>query len=290
VSLWYCKKCDQISNMMICSCGTGGERVTDFSPVNKKDIDMSMWTCGTCNMVSNTKVCENMTEVQVNPSSTGIFITLEGGECCGKGTQIKLLAESLREAYPDKEVIEIFDPGSTYMGQEIRRLVKNVGGDDAPTTFCELFLFSAARVQMVDKLIRPNLEKGNIVISDRFIDSTTIYQGRMNKNSMEKIEKINEVIDCYPDLTFILDIDEETFMKRMESRKGDKFDRYDTKGIEFHRNVYQEYRDLYEEEKDKRALHLVKSKDTPEEVNKVLFNIASLHIDVATDYQTWTEA
>ena len=276
MSLWYCKKCDKTTNEMVCSkCGNGNERV-EFCPRDTSQLQ----TITTTNAKSLVKVFHNK----------GIFITLEGGECCGKGTQIKLLAESLREAYPDKEVIEIFDPGSTYMGQEIRRLVKNVGGDDAPTTFCELFLFSAARVQMVDKLIKPNLEKGNIVISDRFIDSTTIYQGRMNKNSMEKINKINEVIDCYPDLTFILDISEEVFMKRMENRKDQKFDRYDTKGIEFHRKVYEEYRNLHYEECDNRALHLINSEGSPEDVNKVLFNLASLHIDVATEYQTWTSA
>jgi dTMP kinase len=213
----------------------------------------------------------------------GYFITLEGGECCGKGTQIKLLAQSLREYYPDKEVIEVFDPGSTYMGQEIRRLVKNVGGENAPTTLCELFLFSAARVQMVDKLIIPNLRKGNIVISDRFIDSTTIYQGKMNKNSMSKITKINEVINCYPDLTFVLDISEKEFMRRMETRKGQEFDRYDTKGMEFHRKVYEEYRNLYEEEKFKRGIHLINSEYTPEQVNSVMFNIASLLIDVKNE-------
>lgn len=257
MSLWHCKNCNIITNMMVCSCGTGGYRVGEFTPIKK-----------------------------------GYFITLEGGECCGKGTQIKLLAESLRKQYPDREVIEVFDPGSTYMGQEIRRLVKNVGGDDAPTTLCELFLFSAARVQMVDKLILPNLKKGNIVISDRFIDSTTIYQGRMNKNSMDKINKINEVIDCYPDLTFILDIGEEEFMRRMESRKGEKFDRYDTKGLEFHKNIYQEYRNLYEEEKLKRALHLINSESSPEEVNKTLFNMSTVYIDmietINTKVTTWT--
>ena len=211
--------------------------------------------------------------------SQGLFITLEGGECCGKGTQIKLLVESLKELYPDKEIVSVFDPGCTVMGTEIRRLVKNIGGDDAPTCFCELFLFSAARVQLVEKIIKPNIEKGNIVISDRFIDSTTVYQGKMNKNSLEDIEKINGIIGCYPDLTFVLNIGEDVFLERMSKRKGDAFDRYDTKSIDFHRKVYQEYRDLVNDIDD-RNIFLVDSEDSPEEVNEVLLDLTRMYIEI----------
>jgi len=268
MSLWLCNKCKEMTNVMICpTCGNSNDRVQDgdIGPI-------AYYTASATTDISNPN--------RADSTRKGYFITLEGGECCGKGTQIKLLGELLRQEYRDREVIEVFDPGSTYMGQEIRRLVKNVGGDKAPTTLCELFLFSAARVQMVDKLILPNLEKGNIVISDRFIDSTTVYQGRMNKNSMSKINKINEVIGCYPDLTFILDISSEAFMKRMESRKDQEFDRYDTKGMEFHKRVFAEYINLYEEEKNNRAIHVINSEPSPEEVSKVLFQIASLNIDM----------
>lgn len=135
-----------------------------------------------------------------------MFIVLEGVDGSGKSTQAKLLFENLKKANPDREVILTREPGGSKGAEEIRKLI--LGGTDAnkwsPET--ELLLFNAARRDHVEKTIKPVLERGGIVVCDRFVGSTLSYQGVKNPHLKDTILKLHELmIDINPDLTIVVD-------------------------------------------------------------------------------------
>ena len=119
-------------------------------------------------------MCGDMEEQGTKPVRVGRFITFEGGEGCGKSTQIRLLSERLRAA--GKEVLLTREPGGTALAERIRALVRDEM-EDPPVTRCEVLLFLAARAQVVSQVIRPALARGEWVVCDRFADSTFAYQG-----------------------------------------------------------------------------------------------------------------
>lgn len=169
----------------------------------------------------------------------GYFITFEGGEGSGKSTQVKLLAEYLQEKGFD--VVLTREPGGTPEAEKIRDLlVRNDGGDWSPLEEC-LLLF-AARAHHIRTLIKPALEAGKIVISDRFTDSTRAYQGYGLGVDLKKIEALNnDLIDDFkPDLTLLLDIDVTDGLTRSTRRLADENsneDRYESLDIEFHEKL-----------------------------------------------------
>ena len=166
-----------------------------------------------------------------------LFITFEGGEGCGKSVQAKVLYEKLcREGIP---AILTFEPGGTPLGDEICRILKwNKDLDIIPLT--ELLLFNASRSQLMDKIVKPNLEKGKVVICDRFTDSTIVYQGYGRGLDMEVIRKINYIATqrLYPDLTILLDLPVETGFTRKSNSRQDRFENEDTT---FHERVRRGY-------------------------------------------------
>jgi dTMP kinase len=137
----------------------------------------------------------------------GVFITFEGSEGCGKTTQIQRLAARLEEA--GQPVLLTREPGGTPLGECIRHLLKHAeeGKDMTPET--ELLLFAASRAQLVRRVIAPALEAGQWVIADRFMDSTTVYQGVARRLDHEAVRFINDfaVGERRPDLTLVLDMD-----------------------------------------------------------------------------------
>lgn len=146
-----------------------------------------------------------------------LFITFEGGEGSGKTTQINKLAQSLTDK--KFKVLTTREPGGTPEGEKIRELlVRRDGGNWTPMAEC-LLLF-AARHMHAEKIIKPALERGKIVISDRFTDSTRAYQGYGHGYSLESIEKINTMVmnGFKPDLTFVLDINSEQGIARSQRR------------------------------------------------------------------------
>ena len=173
-----------------------------------------------------------------------LFITYEGGEGCGKSVQAKALYERLcQEGIP---AILTYEPGGTSLGDEICRLLKwNEDLDITPLT--ELFLFNASRSQLVDKVIKPNLEKGKVVICDRFADSTSVYQGYGRGLDMEVIRTINDTATqgLHPDLTILLDLPVEAGFIRKSHNRQDRFENEDTT---FHEKVHQGYLELAAEE------------------------------------------
>ena len=176
-------------------------------------------------------------------SRSGFFITFEGSEGCGKSTQIALLAEKLRQA--GREPLLIREPGGTPAGESIRHLLQHAPEGENLVPEAELLLFAASRAQLVREKILPALEAGRIVISDRFFDSTTVYQGVARRIPAEDTARINAfaIGDCLPDVTFVLDLDRKTSLARMRDGKRE-LDRIERESEEFFAAVRQGYLDL----------------------------------------------
>jgi len=165
----------------------------------------------------------------------GKFITFEGGEGAGKTTQAKMLAEALEGA--GIETLMTREPGGTFGAEAIRDLVLE-GTSDRWSGMTELLLMYAARLDHVEKLIKPALERGVWVISDRFSDSSMAYQGYARELGPEKVEALHAaVMDGFePDLTILFDIDPILAQKRVETR-GEDLSRFDAESIAFHNTL-----------------------------------------------------
>lgn len=171
---------------------------------------------------------------------------MEGGEGSGKSTQCRLLARWLRGlGHP---VTETREPDGTGLGVEIRMLFGKEGV--APAPLSELFLFLAARHQHVAEVIRPAIERGEIVVSDRYIDATLAYQGYGRGLDLQTIRGLNSLATggIQPDLTIILDLDPDTGLGRLGERALDIFEQMD-RG--FHGRVRQAYLEIAREEKER---------------------------------------
>lgn len=176
----------------------------------------------------------------------GIFITLEGGEGAGKTTQIRLLSESLRAQGCD--VVITREPGGTPEAEKIRDLlVKRDGGDWTPLAEC--LLLYAARQMHVEKLIKPALAAGQVVISDRFADSTRAYQSFGHGLPLETVESLHKLSlgDFAPDLTFILDLPVDAGLARAGKRMAvdnSHEDRFERIGGGFHERLRQGFLEI----------------------------------------------
>jgi dTMP kinase len=168
---------------------------------------------------------------------TGKLISFEGSEGSGKSTQMARLARHLQGA--GRSVLTTREPGGTEIGEQIRNiLVHNLKGDEmCPET--ELLLFAASRAQHVRELIAPNLQKGVIVLCDRFLDSSTVYQGIARNLAADPVAQINQfaVGNAMPDLTFILDVPTKVSLARIKQRASDLPDRMERENIEFYEKV-----------------------------------------------------
>ncbi len=151
--------------------------------------------------------------------SKGLFITFEGTEGCGKSTQVALLADLLRAL--GHRVRTLREPGSTPIGEEIRHTLKHSQRNHAMTAEAEMLLMNASRAQLVREIIRPALEAGEIVVCDRFYDSTTAYQGYGRQMDLEKVKTVIEfaVGDTKPNLTLFLQVPAEVSAERLRSRQ-----------------------------------------------------------------------
>ena len=174
-------------------------------------------------------------------SQTGFFITFEGSEGCGKSTQIRRLASALESAgHPPLLVRE---PGGTAIGERIRNILQHSKEGLAMVPEAELLLFAASRAQLVREIILPALAEGRTVISDRFLDSTTVYQGVARKLGASDVEAINLFAagPRKPSITFLMDMDSATAMIRTKSRGGEKFDRMEQLPAAFYEAVRSGY-------------------------------------------------
>ncbi|MCH8475781.1 MAG: dTMP kinase [Opitutales bacterium] len=171
----------------------------------------------------------------------GIFISFEGSEGSGKTTQIDRLASKLEERGED--VLVTREPGGTDIGEDIRHLLKHNSNGEQMCPETELLLFAASRAQLVRQIIVPALKEGKIVLCDRFLDSTTVYQGVARQLSSEPVHVINAfaVGDMQPDLTVVLDIPAEVGFQRIKHRASDLPDRMEKENIEFYKLVREGY-------------------------------------------------
>jgi len=153
---------------------------------------------------------------------TGIFITFEGTEGGGKSTQIKLLAERLKKMGRPVRVLR--EPGGTPIGEEIRHTLQHSDVNQAMTSEAELLLMNASRAQLVREVIRPALAAGEIVLCDRYYDSTTAYQGHGRQLDLEKVAAVIDfaVEGTRPDLTLLLDVPIAVSEARRQSRQVGK--------------------------------------------------------------------
>jgi dTMP kinase len=183
----------------------------------------------------------------------GAFITFEGSEGCGKSTQVKRLAARLEHA--GVRTLVTREPGGTAIGEKIRDLLQFAPESLAMTPETEVLLFEASRAQLVRETIQPALDQGTVVISDRFFDSTTVYQGVARKLAPEIVATLNAfaIGNARPDLTFILDIDVQTARNRMLRRVRPVAvkDRMEEEPIDFYERVCQGYRELAKREPDR---------------------------------------
>lgn len=189
----------------------------------------------------------------------GRFITLEGGDGSGKSTQIAMLAERLREA--GHEVVLTRDPGGTEGAEAIRNLVLT-GDPDRWDSMTSALLHFAARRDYVERLIRPALQRGEWVISDRFADSTIVYQGIAGGAGADAIRELwkTSINDFKPDLTLIIDLPVEDGLDRAHGRmqeiedESSREDRYEKMGTGFHELVRTAFMDIAAEEPERCAL------------------------------------
>lgn len=171
----------------------------------------------------------------------GRLISFEGSEGSGKSTQISLLAAHLQKI--GKEVVTTREPGGTEIGEQIRNIiVHNSKGDEmCPET--ELLLFTAARAQVVREVIVPALIDGKFVLSDRYLDSSTVYQGIARNLAADPVAQINRfaVGNVMPDITVIIDVPTEVSIARLKQRVSDLPDRMERENIDFYTKVREGY-------------------------------------------------
>lgn len=189
-------------------------------------------------------------------SRRGLFLTFEGIDGSGKTTQMRLLAGRLRQQ--GYEVVETVEPGGTVIGGQIRRILLDAANQQmAPST--ELLLYFASRAQNLAECIRPALDRGQVVISDRFTDSTMVYQG-FARGLGENVVRDLHRIACgglRPDLTIYFDIDLDTSLERARKRnrtlEGEEAaeTRMDEQSVEFYRKVREGYETLAAREPDR---------------------------------------
>jgi len=180
-------------------------------------------------------------------SSKGLFITFEGSDGTGKSTQLKKVAEYLKEK--GLYAITTRDPGGTALGCKIREILLYNDGEEKISPCCELLLYLADRAQHVEEKILPALNDGNIVLCDRYIDSTIAYQGYARGMDINKIKDLNSVVtkSLMPDLTFVFDVKTEVADKRIGIHK----DRMELEGISFQNAVRTGFKEIAKENPDR---------------------------------------
>ena len=206
-------------------------------------------------------------------SARGRFITFEGGEGCGKSTQIRLLAERLRaQGLP---VLLTREPGGTALAERIRALVREIG-EDPPNARAETLLFLASRAQLVESVVRPALAAGTWVLCDRFADSTFAYQGYGRGLNLTELEALNAFATggLVPDRTILLDVPPETAAARLRARQQTTqtaADRMERAGDDFHARLKAGFLELAAAEPERFAV--IAAEGAEEEVAEKVWSL-----------------
>jgi dTMP kinase len=205
----------------------------------------------------------------------GLFITFEGTEGGGKSTQISLLAERLRAL--GRSVRTLREPGGTPIGEEIRHTLKHSQDNAAMTPEAELLLMNASRAQLVREVIRPALAAGEIVLCDRFYDSTIAYQGHGRQLDLTMVQAIIDIAvgPTRPDLTLLLHVTDKVSAERVHSRKATataQRDRIEEAGESFFERVAKGYEAIAAAEP--RRVRIVDASGTVETVSAAVWKLA----------------
>lgn len=180
-------------------------------------------------------------------AQSGILISFEGSEGCGKSTQIQLLRSALEARGHQVELMR--EPGGTAIGESIRHLLQHAPEGSSMAKETELLLFAASRAQLVRERVRPLLAAGTTVLLDRFLDSTTVYQGIARGLDLDCVAAINAfaVGETLPDVTFLLDMDATTAHQRI-THSGRDLDRIESQPLAFFEKVRAGYLKLAAEQ------------------------------------------
>ena len=204
---------------------------------------------------------------------TGYLITFEGSEGAGKSTQIQRLSKRIEAT--GAQTVTTREPGGTALGEEIRRLLKYASAGDGMTAEAELLLFAAARAQLVREVILPAVKARKVVLCDRYLDSTTVYQGVARNMASEPVSMINQFAtgDMIPHLTYIIDLPAAVGLERVKSRSKDrKVDRMESESLAFYEAVREGYLLLAKEMPDR--FHVVHDDGnrTPEDIEEEVWD------------------
>ncbi len=208
----------------------------------------------------------------------GLFITFEGMDGSGKTTQMHLLAARLRAQ--GRTVLETAEPGGTPIGTKIRRILLDSANQELSPN-AELLLYFASRAQNVDERILPALGRGEVVLADRFTDSSLVYQGCGRELGAENVMALDRIA-CHglkPDLTILVDIDVETSLARARARNAVEAHpetRMDEQSLEFHRRVYDAYHALAKREPGR--IKLVDGRASIEAIEQEIWSIVSAYV------------
>lgn len=199
------------------------------------------------------------------------FISIEGFDGTGKSTQSKLLKDGLEKANINSIIVR--EPGSTNFSEKIRNIIKENTEIEIMT---ELLLFQTSRSELVSKVIKPNLEKGKVVITDRYTDSSIAYQGYGGGIDIDLIEKLNKIStsDLSPNLTFLLDMDVKDSIERTLKRnneENEQIDKFENKDFDFHEKVKNGFNEIMKKNKE-RVIKIDASKEI-EVISKKILNI-----------------
>jgi dTMP kinase len=198
----------------------------------------------------------------------GIFITFEGVEGSGKSTQVEGLERHLVARGLTVSVTR--EPGGTPVGEEVRRILLDLGHEGMlPLT--ELFLYLASRAEHTATVVRPRLEAGEVVISDRYADASVAYQGGGRQLGASFVAPLNRAATAgvKPDVTFLLDLDPEEGLSRLAAARGEEaWDRIEREALEFHRRVREAYLEAARREQERFVL--IDARKPPSEIESVI--------------------
>jgi len=192
----------------------------------------------------------------------GFFISLEGGEGAGKSTQIKKLANWLQTLCPEREIITSREPGGTDSAEAIRALLVQ-GETDRFRPKTDALLMLASRVEHVECLIKPALERGAILLIDRFADSSYVYQSLSGGYSLDDLRALHKrsIGELEPDVTYLFDLDPEIGLQRAGARLSQVEARFENKGLAFHKQVREAYLNLAQDKQRFEILDAAQNED-----------------------------
>ena len=207
------------------------------------------------------------------------FISIEGFDGTGKSTQSKLLKEGLDKE--NKDSIIVREPGSTNFSEKIRNIIKE---NTEIETMTELLLFQTSRSELVSKVIKPNLKKGRIVITDRYTDSSIAYQGYGGGLDIELIKNLNKISTAglTPNLTFLLDMDVKDSLNRAMKRNSsekEQIDKFENKDFSFHEKVRNGFNQILKKNEDR--IVKIDASEEIELISKKILNITLEKINEA---------